>query len=40
MVTTRDRLQIPPIQHFYTLVTEQLPQSVRSHPLSTVAIKG
>jgi DNA-binding transcriptional LysR family regulator len=40
MVTTRDRLQIPPIQHFYSLVTEQLPQSVCSHPLSTVAIEG
>jgi DNA-binding transcriptional LysR family regulator len=40
MVTTRDRLQIPPIQHFYSLVTEQLPQRVCSHPLSTVAIEG
>lgn len=40
MVTTRDRLQIPPIQHFYTLVMERLPQSVRSHPLSTVAVEG
>ncbi len=40
MVTTRDRLQIPPIQHFYHLVAEHLPQSVRSHPLSTVAIEG
>jgi DNA-binding transcriptional LysR family regulator len=40
MVTTRDRLQIPPIQHFFNLVAEQLPPSVRSHPLSTVAIEG
>lgn len=40
MVTTRDRLQIPPIQHFYNLVVEQLPHSVRSHPLSTVASEG
>jgi DNA-binding transcriptional LysR family regulator len=40
LVTTRDRLQIPPIHHFYNLVMEQLPQSVRSHPLSTVAIEG
>jgi DNA-binding transcriptional LysR family regulator len=27
MVTTSDRLQIPPIQHFYRLTTEMLPES-------------
>jgi DNA-binding transcriptional LysR family regulator len=28
MVTTSDRLQIPPIQHFYRLTSEMLPESV------------
>ncbi|HIK17306.1 MAG TPA: LysR family transcriptional regulator [Leptolyngbyaceae cyanobacterium M33_DOE_097] len=28
LVTTRDRLQIPPIQHFFDLVSEQLPHQV------------
>jgi DNA-binding transcriptional LysR family regulator len=38
MVTSRDRLQIPPIHHFYTLVSEQLPRSVNCLPLSPVVI--
>ena len=37
MVTTRDRLQIPPILHFYTLVTELLPQRVNTLPLSAAS---
>ncbi|MCL6432597.1 MAG: LysR family transcriptional regulator [Leptolyngbyaceae cyanobacterium HOT.MB2.61] len=35
LVTTRDRLQIPPIQHFYKLVSELLPLQVNCLPLST-----
>lgn len=35
MVTTRDRLKIPPIQHFYQLVSELLPPQVNHSPLST-----
>ncbi|NJP09749.1 MAG: LysR family transcriptional regulator [Leptolyngbyaceae cyanobacterium RU_5_1] len=38
MVTTRDRLQIPPIQHFYSLVAEQFPQTVSSLPMSTASV--
>ncbi|MGA7933519.1 MAG: LysR family transcriptional regulator [Kovacikia sp.] len=33
LVTTRDRLQIPPIYHFYKLVTELLPLQVKQPPL-------
>lgn len=33
LVTTRDRLQIPPIQHFYQLVAELLPRQVAQLPL-------
>lgn len=40
MVTTRDRLQIPPIQYFYDLVAATLPHSVNALPLSTVSIEG
>ncbi|EKQ70019.1 transcriptional regulator [Leptolyngbyaceae cyanobacterium JSC-12] len=40
MVTTRDRLQIPPIQHFYKLVVDLLPKSVTTLPLSPVSIDG
>ncbi|QZZ18588.1 LysR family transcriptional regulator [Leptothermofonsia sichuanensis E412] len=36
MVTTRDRLQIPPIQHFYQLVSELLPPQVNHLPLPAV----
>jgi DNA-binding transcriptional LysR family regulator len=36
LVTTRDRLQIPPIQHFYKLVMELLPLQVKQLPLSIV----
>lgn len=38
MVTTRDRLQIPPIQHFFNLVVEQLPSQVYQHPLPPVCV--
>jgi DNA-binding transcriptional LysR family regulator len=38
MVTSRDRLQIPPIQHFYTLVAEQIKQPATFLPLSADAI--
>jgi hypothetical protein len=34
MVTTSDRLQIPPIRHFYNLILSQLPQRIRQHPLA------
>jgi len=40
LVTTRDRLQIPPIHHFYQLVTQHLPQSVRMVPLSSAQVNG
>ncbi|MDX2229587.1 MAG: LysR family transcriptional regulator [Leptolyngbyaceae cyanobacterium bins.349] len=40
MVTTRDRLQIPPILHFYTLVAELLPQSVHALPVTPARIDG
>jgi DNA-binding transcriptional LysR family regulator len=33
MVTTRDRLQIPPIRHFFNLVTQLLPQQATQGPL-------
>jgi DNA-binding transcriptional LysR family regulator len=33
MVTTRDRLQIPPIRHFFNLVTQLLPQQATHVPL-------
>jgi DNA-binding transcriptional LysR family regulator len=36
MVTTSDRLQIPPIQHFYTLAAELLPQSANLKASSLV----
>jgi DNA-binding transcriptional LysR family regulator len=39
MVTTRDRLLIPPIQHFYNLVTELLPPQVRQEPLPTANVE-
>lgn len=32
MVTTSDRLQIPPIEHFYRLVTELLPRQIHAAP--------
>ena len=35
MVTTRDRLQIPPIRFFYDLVAEHLPRLVTTLPLSS-----
>ncbi len=35
MVTTRDRLQIPPIYHFYQLVAEMLPPQVNRLPVSS-----
>jgi DNA-binding transcriptional LysR family regulator len=34
LVTTRDRLQIPPIQHFYNLVSTMLPTQVQHLPLT------
>jgi len=40
MVTTRDRLQIPPILHFYTLVADLLPQRVNTLPLASASIDG
>lgn len=40
MVTTRDRLQIPPILHFYTLVTNLLPHSVIALPLAAASLDG
>jgi DNA-binding transcriptional LysR family regulator len=40
MVTTRDRLQIPPILHFYTLVADLLPQQVNTLPLAPASIDG
>ncbi|MBF2029916.1 MAG: LysR family transcriptional regulator [Oscillatoriales cyanobacterium C42_A2020_001] len=40
MVTTRDRLQIPPILHFYTLVADLLPRSVIALPLSSASVEG
>lgn len=40
MVTTRDRLEIPPILHFYTLVADLLPQSVNTAPLTTASLDG
>lgn len=40
MVTTRDRLQIPPILHFYTLVADLLPQRVNTLPLAPASIDG
>lgn len=40
MVTTRDRLQIPPILHFYTLVADLLPPRVSALPLSTATVDG
>jgi len=36
MVTTRDRLQIPPIQHFFSLVVDHLAQSATVLPLAPV----
>jgi DNA-binding transcriptional LysR family regulator len=36
LVTSRDRLQIPPIQHFYKLVSELLPLQVNHRPLPVV----
>ncbi|MEX0268552.1 LysR family transcriptional regulator [Leptolyngbyaceae cyanobacterium UHCC 1019] len=36
MVTTRDRLQIPPIQHFFSLVVDHLAQSATVLPLTPV----
>lgn len=36
MVTTRDRLLIPPIQHFHKLVSEILPQQINRLPTSTI----
>jgi DNA-binding transcriptional LysR family regulator len=39
MVTSRDRLQIPPIQHFYTLVSEQISQNKLCLPLYSAAIE-
>jgi DNA-binding transcriptional LysR family regulator len=40
MVTTRDRLQIPPILHFYTLVADLLPQYVNPHPIAAMSLDG
>jgi DNA-binding transcriptional LysR family regulator len=38
LVTTRDRLQIPPIQRFYQLVAEMLPVQVAQVPLVPVSL--
>ncbi len=40
MVTTRDRLQIPPIRHFYNLVAEWLPQCGVAATLATLPLDG
>jgi hypothetical protein len=32
VVTTSDRLEIPPIQHFYRLVTDLLPRRIQAAP--------
>jgi DNA-binding transcriptional LysR family regulator len=40
MVTTRDRLQIPPIRHFYNLVAELLPPNVSPLSLSSASLDG
>lgn len=40
MVTTRDRLQIPPILHFYTLVADLLPPQVTKLPLASASLDG
>lgn len=37
MVTTSDRLQIPPIRHFHNLILSQLPQRIRQQTLATTA---
>jgi DNA-binding transcriptional LysR family regulator len=37
LVTTRDRLQIPPIQHFFNLVSKMLPTEVAQLPLSAIS---
>jgi DNA-binding transcriptional LysR family regulator len=37
LVTTRDRLQIPPIQHFFNLVSKMLPAEVAQLPLSAIS---
>jgi DNA-binding transcriptional LysR family regulator len=39
MVTTRDRLLIPPIQHFFQLVARLLPPQVDQMPLPIVAVE-
>jgi len=39
LVTTRDRLQIPPIQHFYKLVTDLMPVQVQNQPLPVVSVE-
>ncbi|MBM0740964.1 LysR family transcriptional regulator [Phormidium sp. CLA17] len=40
MVTTRDRLQIPPIQHFFSLVIDHLAQAATVLPLASVGRDG
>lgn len=40
MVTTRDRLQIPPILHFYNLVAEWLPRQVVSAAFASLPLDG
>mgnify|MGYP000367033359 CR=1 FL=1 len=40
MVTTRDRLQIPPIQHFFSLVVDHLAQVTQVLPLAPVGRNG
>jgi DNA-binding transcriptional LysR family regulator len=36
LVTTRDRLQIPPIQHFFQLVSKSLPKQAHCLPASVI----
>lgn len=40
MVTTRDRLQIPPIRHFYELVVKLMPQQAGQTPLLVIGMAG
>jgi DNA-binding transcriptional LysR family regulator len=40
MVTTRDRLQIPPISHFYNLVAEKFSQNPSLPSLASARIEG
>ncbi len=40
MVTSRDRLQIPPIQHFFSLVIDHLAKAATALPLATAGRDG